>query len=794
LPYASGFPASHPNRIGAQAPSTPDTIRHLKHPCGAAREIGHERAWDSPAICDAACRAGTAMKARAYLALMALAVLVPTVLFSTLGLDMLLSAERAAALRGLQESSRAVTLAVDRELAVAESRVRTLATAQSLIAGNLPDFYRRARLANELGTSWTVLFDRDGRQLVNTRVPWGTALPTRGHPEIVTRLLEGRSMQATDLRLGKIAGDNVVAIEVPVFIRGEPRYVLDQAFLASDFDAVLANAKLPKGWIIGMFDRNGISIARVPGGRTLTGKPVREELFAASKTGSEGIARHVSRDDVDVYDAYTRSSLSGWTIAVGAPVHAIEASARRAVKMAALGLAAAVLCAVALAIVFSRRLVRSIDRAVHSAAMLGRRETPRHYTSGVAEFDRLHAALVEAGSLLQEETVSRARAETERARLLASERAARREAEMQNRAKDQFLAMLGHELRNPLSAISSAIGLLDHPQASKETGERARAVIRRQSRHLAHIVDDLLDLSRLMNGKVVLARKPMDLAQALDDYLQGLQGTGRADAHRLQVQATPAPIFADPTRIEQILANLIGNALKYTPPGGSVDIRIAVEEQSAVLTVADTGVGIAPDLLDRVFEVFVQGADSLDRAQGGLGIGLALVRQLVRLHGGEVSAASAGIGHGSVFTARLPLAQEAVAQPGPEAESGHGAGLLLVEDNHDGREMLAAMLSAMDWNVLQAADGDEGLRLGRLHRPGVALVDIGLPGVDGYEVARGLRADPHTRGMRLIALSGYCQPEDRQRAFDAGFDAHLSKPVSRAVLSAALGAQPSPVQ
>ncbi|MBK4734030.1 hybrid sensor histidine kinase/response regulator [Noviherbaspirillum pedocola] len=728
------------------------------------------------------------MKARAYLALMALAVLVPIVLFSTIGLDMLLRAERAAALRGLQESSRAVALAVDRELAVAESRARTLATSTSLINGNLPEFDQRTRLANEGGASWTVLFNRDGQQLVNTHVPLGTPLPKRDHPEIGVKLLQEQRMQATDLKRGPLANDYVVAIEVPVFIDGQPRYVIDQAFLAGEFDRVLADAKLPQGWIIGMFDRNGISIARVPGGRGMAGKPVRQELYDAARANGEGIVRHLTRDGVDVYDAYTHSALSGWTIAVGVPVRIIEAAARRAVKMAAIGLVAAVLCAVIVAVAFSRRLVRSIERAVSSAAMLGRREMPRHYSSGVLEFDRLHAALTEAGGLLHAETESRARAESERTLLLASERAARREAETQNRAKDQFLAMLGHELRNPLSAISSAIGLLDHPQASKEAGERARAVIRRQSMHLAHIVDDLLDLSRLMNGKVVLERKPLDLAEALNDYLQGLQATGRASGHQLQVRSMPAPILADPTRIEQILANLVGNALKYTPPGGCVDIAISVDGAHALLTVRDTGVGIAPDLLDRVFDVFVQGADSLDRSQGGLGIGLALVRQLVRLHGGEVSADSAGIGCGSVFVVRLPLARERQATFGPAQRAGGGASVLVVEDNPDGLDMLSAMLSAMEFRVYEAANGDEGVRLAREHQPDAALVDIGLPGLDGYGVARSLRADPRTRGMRLIALSGYCQPEDRQRALDAGFDEHLSKPVSGAVLAAALGA------
>ena len=305
----------------------------------------------------------------------------------------------------------------------------------------------------------------------------------------------------------------------------------------------------------------------------------------------------------------------------------------------------------------------SIDSAADSAAALGRGEMPRAYASGVLEFDRLHTALDAAGLLLQEERQSRERVEREREQLFVSEQEARRMAEEQNRAKDEFLAMLSHELRNPLAAISNSIALLEHPAVPAQTAERARVIIKRQSRHLARIVDDLLDLGRLMNGKVSLMRHRLDLAEAVSDCVQSLQTTGRVEQHRIDVHAVPSSIEADPTRIEQIISNLIGNALKYTPAGGSIAVDVVNAGNAAVLTVSDNGVGMPPELVERVFDVFVQGSGSLDRAQGGLGIGLALVRQLVRLHGGEVSAASPGPGKGSTFVVRLPLAH--VAQPMP---------------------------------------------------------------------------------------------------------------------------------
>jgi signal transduction histidine kinase len=611
------------------------------------------------------------LKARTYLALMALAVLVPIGLFSVLALDMLLRAEREAALRGLQETSRAAALAVDRELSIAEARARTLATSRSLARGDFEEFHRRASLVNEEGRTWTVLFDEDGQQLVNTRVPYGMPLPRRSHPERGRAVLEDGRMRVTDLVRGPLVDDHVLAIDVPVTIDGKRRYVLGQAFLASQFDSVIRSSNIPAGWIIGIFDQKGISIARNLGGPQMVGKPVRQELFDASRRASEGVLQHLTREHIHVYDAYTRSALSGWTIAVGAPVETIEASARNAVRMVALGFGAALLCAVVLAGLFSRRFMNSIDRATASAAALGRGEMPREFSSGVQEFERLHAALLSAGQILGRETESRARAEAERTALFASEQEARRLAETQNRAKDQFLAMLGHELRNPLGAISSAIALLDHPAAPADTSQRALAVIRRQSAHLGRIVDDLLDLSRLMKGKVVLVRQRMDLAQAVSDCLQGIQTTGRTALHDIRLQTMPVPVEADPTRIEQIIGNLIGNAIKYTPAGGRIDVEVGSAGGSAVLTVRDSGIGIPPDLLGQVFEVFVQGPGSLDRSQGGLGIGLALVRQLVRLHGGEVSAASEGLGHGSCFIVRLPLAQE---ESGTEHSDEHGPG------------------------------------------------------------------------------------------------------------------------
>ncbi|WP_313032521.1 ATP-binding response regulator [Massilia alkalitolerans] len=374
-------------------------------------------------------------------------------------------------------------------------------------------------------------------------------------------------------------------------------------------------------------------------------------------------------------------------------------------------------------------------------------------------------------------------------RRLVREMEERRDAERKSHAKDEFLAMLGHELRNPLSAISSASSLIGMAGANAETVSRAKQIIQRQSQHLSRIVDDLLDLSRAMSGKILLARKPIDLSNLVSGCLETLRATGRSAGYRISVDLAPNWVDGDPTRLEQITTNLLDNALKYTPAGGGIDVGVAQSGEDVVLTVRDTGVGIPEELLPHVFDVFVQGAISIDRSQGGLGIGLSLVRRLVELHGGSASAHSDGSGSGSTFMIRLPRTEPVLPSVSPQQSSGDNSGkpaVLLIEDNEDGREMMATMLAAHGFPVDTAADGLQGVAAALAGRPAAALVDIGLPGIDGYEVARRLRGDPATSHIRLIALTGYGLAEDKRRVMEAGFDQHLVKPVGMDQLLEAL--------
>ena len=352
--------------------------------------------------------------------------------------------------------------------------------------------------------------------------------------------------------------------------------------------------------------------------------------------------------------------------------------------------------------------------------------------------------------------------------------------------KEQFVAMLAHELRNPLGAISSAVGVLE--MVGGDPADRARGIIKRQMQHLTQLVDDLLDTARITTGKIALTRIAVNLAESAARCLKTLEVAGRTDGHVIEVDIEDAWVSADTARIDQIMANLFGNAVKYTPAGGHITIRIHPQGDHAVLEIADTGVGIPPEALERVFDLFFQEDRSQDRLRGGLGIGLTLVRQLVLLHGGQVEAASDGPGRGSRFTVRMPLSTPAVSgEPEPVA-AGTAPGrsrILIIEDNEDARQMLQMLLVLAGHEVDAAADGPTGVEMARQKRPDIAVIDLGLPGMDGYEVARRLRREPRPE-LRLIALTGYGQAEDRRKTLEAGFDMHLVKPVDPARLSVAI--------
>jgi signal transduction histidine kinase/DNA-binding response OmpR family regulator len=352
-----------------------------------------------------------------------------------------------------------------------------------------------------------------------------------------------------------------------------------------------------------------------------------------------------------------------------------------------------------------------------------------------------------------------------------------------DRGKDQFLAMLGHELRNPLAPILTALQVM-RMRATSDASEKERAIIERQVNHLARLVDDLLDVSRATMGKIDLRREPLEVSVAVARAVEVTAPLVEAKKHRLTVRVPGAGLLVagDPVRLSQVIANLLNNAAKYTDEGGSIDVEAHRENDTVCISVKDTGRGIVPQRLSAMFELFVQGDQPVDRSQGGIGVGLTLVRSLVQLHGGEVEARSEGPGKGSVFTVRLPLLfepQPAPPPPAPLDSSSLGARrVLVVDDNVDAADMLAAALEHKGHEVRQAHDGLAALVEAVRFLPQVMILDLGLPGVDGFEVARRVRADSRLAAMRIVALTGYGQDTDRRRTAEVGIDEHLVKPVA----------------
>lgn len=351
--------------------------------------------------------------------------------------------------------------------------------------------------------------------------------------------------------------------------------------------------------------------------------------------------------------------------------------------------------------------------------------------------------------------------------------------------KDEFLATLAHELRNPLAPIRTGLQILQATGELKGPAAHSRDMMERQVTHMVRLIDDLMDVSRITRGKVQLMRERLDFRQVLENALETSRPLIEAARHEfvISLPAEPLPLDGDPTRLAQIVSNLLNNAAKYTPDGGAISLSALIDLDTMVVRVSDNGVGIPADMLSDVFEMFTQVGRSIDRAKGGLGIGLTLVRRLVEMHGGTITAESPGTGQGSTFVLRLPLAREPASCDenipviaGTDPVARHGLRVMVVDDNVDGAESLALMLQCFGYDTRTAYSGTRAIEIVRDFRPKVIFLDIGLPGMNGYELARRLRRDPQLTKAVLIALSGWGSEDDRRQARAAGFDFHLTKP------------------
>jgi len=720
------------------------------------------------------------MKLRWHLVLLTLATLLPLAIFAVVEGALLVVSERETFRRGAEARTLAVLTAIDTELNRSITTARVLVASPGLGEAELHYFRRTAALVLAAQPDWIniTVARPDGQQIMNLRVPEGDYLPNIGAvDESFERLLRTGEPVISDLYLAPVLKQLNFVVRTPLVQDGKVRYVLSAAVNSAAIGRLIRAQGLPPGWVGVVLDRNDHIVARNVNPEESLGQLASQSLRDALARSPSGWFHGSTIEGSVVYTPYRRSETTGWVFAMGIPAYVVEEVGKRAQWTLALGLLAALGLALALAMIVGRRISGPIGSLASATKAMGQGESiTLPVEIRVSEVDTLAGALREAAQAIHE-----------RQSLIEREREALRAAD---RAKDEFLAMLSHELRTPLAALTTAAHVLRVAGNDGDKAMQARGVIERQTKHMARLVEDLLDVSRVTMGKANLQREAFDLGEVVENLVAGWRAARRFDRHRVTHSTATVWIDADRTRLEQIVSNLLDNALKFTPPGRKIDIRVRQENGQAILRVTDEGDGLAAAAIGRIFDLFAQGEHGLDRSKGGMGIGLALVKWLTEMHGGTVSVASEGPGRGAAFTVRLPAVvhPHRQADPGATEKTLGPRRVLIIEDSDDTRQMLHAALALSGHEVREARNGATGLAVAAEVAPDIALIDIGLPDIDGYEVARRLRADPTNGHIALIALSGYGQPADLQRAYDAGFDSHLTKPVAVEVLHSAIAA------
>jgi signal transduction histidine kinase len=711
-----------------------------------------------------------------------LATLLPVTGVGVVGTWLLVKRELQAVEAGTWERTRAMTTALDAELRASIAALDLLSASPALRAGDLEGFRPEAeRALRQRGDQWLNLFVSDartGEMQLNARAPAHATLQKAADAASILKSAQTRRPTVSQLVMGELLRRKLFAVRVPVVVDGQPvAHVLSAAIDPQVIEALVSAQQFPPDWAVAVIDANHHFVVRwphVPGD-----PPLSESLRRALESPAHGWTQGRLMSGLEIYRTVQRSAVADWAVSLAIPKSTVEESLRY-VRWLWLGFGVALAASLWLAWWLARGVGRPIAALAEAAPALGRGQTLSLPDPGrIEELRQLYEATHQASLRLHQRDVEHAAAE-------AALRAA-------VRAKDEFLAMLGHELRNPLSALSSAAELLQRADRQPELVPKVAAVLSRQVGQMTRLVDDLLEVGRVTAGKITLVPAPLDLAEAVRQSLATFEAHGRCARHRVELQLAPAWVLADGARLEQIIANLLDNALKYTPAGGRIRVAVRREDAWACLEVADSGQGMSPELVRSAFDLFVQGERTLSRDSGGLGIGLTLAQRLVQLHGGEIVAESAGPGQGSTFRVRLPAmdAPAPAAAAAAPAASVRAGTVLVIEDNVDAGESLVALLELLGQRAEWVGLGQAGVERAAALQPDLVLVDIGLPDIDGFEVARRLRAGPHGRHLRLVALTGYGLPEDRERALAAGFDSHLAKPMSLPALEALLaGAAP----
>ena len=552
------------------------------------------------------------------------------------------------------ESVRLLAAAVDNALDSSVERLAIFARLWSSSPLREEAIYAQAKEAVKANADWAniLAFSADGRGVFRADAPFGAVMPSGPQFELWQPVFAERRQVISDIFPGPNGGGQIVAVGVPVIRDGKVTHVLIAELDLDWYDRLIARQGLPAGAVVGLFDRRFNFVARSAEGPARRGQDPSAALVEDMKRKPEGLARYTNLNGTAVYTAWTFTH-HGWGVGFATPSAPVDNAFWNHLALFGFLWAAAVAAGMLYAFWKARPIAAALEAIEAQAQHLATGQRIASLPdSRVAEVNRLIAALEQASEVLQAAT-------RERDRSLDVEREARAQAEAASHAKDEFLAMLSHELRNPLAAIWTAAAIAKNDGRTAEQLEFAVRVIDRQTRHLRRMLDDLLDVGRAMTGKILLERTPIELAAQAQHVIETLETTGRLSDRNVELEASPVWVEADPTRVEQILTNLLVNAATYTRPGGNIRVRVAREATEAVVEVADDGKGIEAENLPRVFDLFFQAEATTDRSTGGLGIGLTLVQRLVKLHGGDVTARSAGRGTGATFTIRFP----AVAEP-----------------------------------------------------------------------------------------------------------------------------------
>jgi signal transduction histidine kinase/ActR/RegA family two-component response regulator len=668
--------------------------------------------------------------------------------------------------------SRALSTAVEAELNATIGVLQSAALAEELLSGDLARFHALARrVGGSQGWRAMVLSDSGGRVVLNSTLPLDAVRSQPVDQESMRRALATRKPVVGTVTEGPQRQGPAFAVRVPVMKGDELVHILSAVVPAERILAVVQRQKLPPTSVVAIFDQGGTRVARSLLHTSPRPSPSLQALL--DKGLPEGVGPTHTLEGVRSVTGYVRLPDSGWVVATGISVEEANRGFYKVLAAVAAGLLASLALAAFVAWYFSRDVTAPIDALKAAAGALGRGEPVHLAPLGIAE-------LRDVAQALEQASADRDRAAQERETLLARATEALRRAEEAGRSKDEFLAMLGHELRNPLAPMATALHLMAR---RGDPGTRAeREVMERQVAHMKRLVDDLLDVSRITGKRLEMRMQPLriaDLVRHAGQSVQPVLGLRRL-AVEVDEHARNLWVSGDEVRLGQVLNNLLGNAIKFTGPEGTITLRLRrAADGHAEISVLDTGFGMPPEVLEHVFDLFYQAPQGADRSRGGLGLGLAIVRSLVEMHGGSVHAESGGDGRGSAFTLRLPTTTPPVAPSdrGESAAAGTGQGrVLLVDDNQDAADTASALLEISGYEVRVAYDPGIALTILDQFRPQVAVLDIGLPGMSGYELATRLRSHRNGANCYLVALTGYGTSADVANALEAGFDQHLVKP------------------